>query len=342
MKFLSNYIIEKLSINKNSPLAKTYSIKEFENISDFKGRFECRLEDDKLRLYGGHVMNNMHDKEDFLCGWSYIEYFDKEDGGTGDKSEFIFIVNNAQFDCIDNKSKLKINKEKGYYEAPNWLIEILFKFDIALVFGDEFDTFIICIDDWLKNDVISHNQNNEIKKEMQELEEKLINNHNNISEKLLINKNSNIPKKYSQYDFENIKYFNDVYEKHIKKENITLTFGDIFSGPSEEKSKFLCCYCLMDFEFEKRLFIIVNDNLLEGVMPKREYEDEMENDEMGFCYLPDWLEDIVDEYFYHTGITDKILVTFEDFLDLTTIVTFYDDLKYPLTETGKKNIRKII
>lgn len=341
MKFLSNYIIEKLSINKNSPLAKTYSIKQFENISDFKGRFECRLEDDKLRLYGGHVMNNMGDKQDFLCGWSYIEYFDKEDGEPGDKSEFIFIVNNAQFDCIDNESKLKINKEKGYYEAPNWLIEILFKFDIDLVFGDEFDTFIICIDDWLKNDVISHNQNNEIKKEMQELEEKL-DNHYNISEKLSINKNSNIPKKYSQYDFENIKYFNDVYEKHIKKENITLTFGDVFSGPTEEKSEFLCCYCLMDFEFEKRLFIIVNDNLLEGVLSKEEYEDEMENNELGLCKMPEWLKDVVYKYFYYPSsrITDEIIVTYEDFLDESTIINFYNDLKIPLTAIGKKLLDK--
>lgn len=336
MKFLSNYIIEKLSINRNSSLPETCSIKQFENISDFKERFECKLEDFKLHLYGGHVMTKTHDKQDFLCGWSFIEYFDKEDGGTEDKSEYFFIVNNEQFDCIDKQNKLKINKEKGYYEAPHWLVDISFKFDIDLVFGYDFDTFIICIDDWLERDVISHNQNNKIKRETQELQEKL-NNHYNISEKLSINKNSAIPK---QYGFENITYFSDVYEKHIKKENITLLFGDVFSGPNEEQSEFLCCYCLIDYSYEKRLFILVNDNLLEGVLSKREYEDEKENNEMGFCNIPDWLEDIVDEYFYHKGITDKIIITFEDFLDETTIVTFYDDLKYPLTETGKKLLDK--
>jgi hypothetical protein len=160
-----------------------------------------------------------------------------------------------------------------------------------------------------------------------------------INEKLVLNNKTKIrgARKYTKDDFENIKYFSDVYEKHIKKENIALIFGDAFSGPTEEQSEFLCCYCLIDYgKYDKRLFILVNDNLLEGIMSKREYEDEMENDEMGYCYLPDWLEDIVDENFYHTGINDKILVTFEDFLDLTTIVTFYDDIKYPLTETGKK------
>lgn len=144
------------------------------------------------------------------------------------------------------------------------------------------------------------------------------------------------PHVYTKDDFENIKYFNDVYEKHIKKENITLTFGDVFSGPSEEKSEFLCCYCVI----ETRLFIIVNDNLLEGVMSKREYEDEMENDEMGFCYLPEWLEDAVDACFYYPGVTDEIIITYEDFLDETTIVTFYDDLKLPLTSIGKKLLDK--
>lgn len=337
MKFLSNYIIEKLSINRNSTLPETCSIKQFENISDFKKRFECKLEDYKLSLYGGHVMTKTHDKQDFLCGWSFIEYWDKEDGGTEDKSEYFFIVNNEQFDCIDKQNKLKINEEKGYYEAPHWLVDISFKFDIDLVFGDDFDTFIICIDDWLEDDVISHTQNNKINKEMQELQEKL-NDYHNISEKLLINKNSAIPQKY---DFENIKYFSDVYEKHIKKENITVIFGDVFSGPSEEKSEFLCCYSLIEYdEYDKRLFILVNDNSLEGVMSKREYEEEMRNNEMGFCNIPDWLDDIVDEYFYHTGISDKIIITFEDFLDETTIVTFYDDLKFPLTETGKKLLDK--
>ena len=40
---------------------------------------------------------------------------------------------------------IKFNKEKGYYEAPHWLVDISFKFDIDLVFGYDFDTFIISI-----------------------------------------------------------------------------------------------------------------------------------------------------------------------------------------------------
>ena len=75
-------------------------------------------------------------------------------------------------------------------------------------------------------------------------------------------------------------------------------------------------------------------------MSKREYEDEIRNDEMGFCNIPDWLEDVVDEYFYHTGITHEFIITYERFLDISTIVTFYDDLKIPLTETGKKLLNK--
>ena len=164
-----------------------------------------------------------------------------------------------------------------------------------------------------------------------------------INEKLVLNDKTKIrgARKFTKDDFENIKYFSDVYEKHIKKENITVIFGDVYSGQDEETSEVLCCYSVIDYgNYDKRLFILVNDNLLEGVMSKREYEDEMENNEMGFCYLPNWLDDIVDEYFYHTGISDKILVTFEDFLDESTIVTFYDDLKYPLTETGKKLLDK--
>lgn len=160
-----------------------------------------------------------------------------------------------------------------------------------------------------------------------------------INEKLKVTKKMLKSNVYTKDDFENITHFSDVYEKHIKKENITLTFGDIFSGPNKEMSKFLCCYCVMDFEFEKRLFIIVNDNLLEGVLSRREYEDEMENNEMGFCKIPDWLDDIVNKY---SGfkITDKILVTYEDFLDESTIVSFYDDLKIPLTKVGKKLLNK--
>ena len=72
MKFLSNYIIEKLSINRNSSLPETCSIKQFENISDFKERFNCRLEDDKLHLYGGHVMTKTHDKQDFFM---WMEFY---------------------------------------------------------------------------------------------------------------------------------------------------------------------------------------------------------------------------------------------------------------------------
>ena len=162
-----------------------------------------------------------------------------------------------------------------------------------------------------------------------------------INEKLKITKKMLKSNVYTKDDFENIKYFNDVYEKHIKRENITLTFGDIFSGPTKENSKFLCCYCVIDYgEYDKRLFILVNDNLLEGVMSKREYEDEIRNDEMGFCNLPDWLEDVVDEHFYHTGITHEFIITYERFLDISTIVTFYDDLKIPLTQTGKKLLNK--
>ena len=162
-----------------------------------------------------------------------------------------------------------------------------------------------------------------------------------INEKLKITKKMLKSNVYTKDDFENIKYFNDVYEKHIKMENITLTFGDVFSGQTKEKSKFLCCYCVIDYgKYDKRLFILVNDNLLEGVMSKREYEDEIRNDEMGFCNIPDWLEDVVDEYFYHTGITHEFIITYERFLDISTIVTFYDDLKIPLTETGKKLLNK--
>ena len=162
-----------------------------------------------------------------------------------------------------------------------------------------------------------------------------------INEKLKITKKMLKSNVYTKDDFENIKYFNDVYEKHIKMENITLTFGDVFSGQTKETSKFLCCYCVIDYgKYDKRLFILVNDNLLEGVMSKREYEDEIRNDEMGFCNIPDWLEDVVDEYFYHTGITHEFIITYERFLDISTIVTFYDDLKIPLTKTGKKLLNK--
>lgn len=51
-----------------------------------------------------------------------------------------------------------------------------------------------------------------------------------INEKLKITKKMLKSNVYTKDDFENIKYFNDVYEKHIKMENITLTFGDVFSG----------------------------------------------------------------------------------------------------------------
>jgi len=163
-----------------------------------------------------------------------------------------------------------------------------------------------------------------------------------INEKLKITQKMLKHNVYTKDDFKNITHFNGVYEKYIKKENITLTFGDIFSRPNKEMSKFLCCYCVMDFKFEKRLFIIVNDNLLEGVMSRREYEDEMENDEMGFCKIPDWLDKVVNKFFYIPGskITDKIIITYEDFLDESTIVTFYDDLKIPLTQIGKKLLNK--
>ena len=160
-----------------------------------------------------------------------------------------------------------------------------------------------------------------------------------INEKLVLTNKTKIraPHKTTRDDFENIKYFSDVYEKDIKIANTSVIFGDVYSGPDEETAEVLCCYAVIDYgSYDKRLYILVNDKLLEGVMSKREYEDQMENDEMGFCNLPDWLEDIVDEYFYHTGITDKYIITFADFLDVTTIVAFYDDLKHPLTETGKK------
>ena len=166
-----------------------------------------------------------------------------------------------------------------------------------------------------------------------------------INEKLVLNNKTKIrgARKFTKDDFENIKYFSDVYEKHIKKENITVIFGDVYSGQDEETSEVLCCYSVIDYGgYDKRLFILVNDNLLEGIMSKREYEDEMENDEMGFCKIPDWLDKVVNKFFYIPGskITDKIIITYEDFLDESTIVTFYDDLKIPLTQIGKKLLNK--
>jgi hypothetical protein len=160
-----------------------------------------------------------------------------------------------------------------------------------------------------------------------------------INEKLKITKKMFTPV-YTKDDFENIKYFNDVYEKYFKDEQVTLTFGDVFSGPNEKMSKFLCCYCLIDYDkYEKHLFIIVNDNILEGVLTKSEYVKEKDIYESGFCKVPKWLEKIIHEKFVYSNYS-TFITTFEDFLDNSSIITFYDDLKIPLTNTGKKLLNK--
>ena len=167
-----------------------------------------------------------------------------------------------------------------------------------------------------------------------------------INEKLKITKKMLKHNVYTKDDFENIKYFNDTYGKSFKDEQVTLTFGDVFSGPNEKMSKFLCCYCLIDYDkYEKHLFIIVNDNILEGVLTKLEYEREKENDiyESGFCKVPKWLEEIIHKKFFSSNFSKSIttfITTFEDFLDNSSIITFYDDLKTPITETGKKLLDK--
>lgn len=131
MKKLSNYLIEKLVINKNSKIrnAKMYSEDDFEQIVDWNEDYtEEMFEDLKLNLSGGYLLTESDNDESFLCGWTLVNYWDKMHGGSGKTPVCFLIINEKQFEFFKENDDLKlINNAYGCYAAPDWFYNIVRK-----------------------------------------------------------------------------------------------------------------------------------------------------------------------------------------------------------------------
>ena len=175
MKHLYEYINEKLVLqNKTKIRPVQYNDIEdnFEKISDFKSLIDTKYESEHINFYLGNVLSKQNGKENFLCGWSFIEYWDDWAGGIDAPSEFFYIVNEEQFKFFNETHVLKKNKTNKGYEAPEWMTEILYKLGITDVFSGDFNAFIITVDDFCNNPIIKNCWDHKIEKNIIDLKEK--------------------------------------------------------------------------------------------------------------------------------------------------------------------------
>ena len=67
---------------------------------------------------------------------------------------------------------LNKNEKNGAYEAPEWLIDILYKLNIDAAFSSDFNAFIITVDDFYNNPIIKRCWNHKMAKNITDLKEK--------------------------------------------------------------------------------------------------------------------------------------------------------------------------
>lgn len=174
MKHLHEYILEKLSVDDNDIITNhIYTKQDFLDICDFKSLIDDRYDACHVNFYLGNVLSKQNNEEKLFCGWSFIEYWDEENGGTGDKSEFFYIINEEQFNFLDETHVLRKNKTNGGYKAPEFLIDILINLAIGDVFYDDFDTYIISVDDFCNNPIIKQCWNKKIETNINDLKRKI-------------------------------------------------------------------------------------------------------------------------------------------------------------------------
>lgn len=175
MKHLYEYINEKLVLHNKTKIRPVHynDIEDnFKKICDFKGLIDTNYESEHINFYFGYVLSKPDFIENFLCGWSFIEYWDDWAGGIDAPSEFFYIVNEEQFKFFDETHDLKKNETNGGYEAPEWLTDILYELNIDAAFSSDFNAFIITVDDFCNNKIIKSCWNQKIEKNIIDLKEK--------------------------------------------------------------------------------------------------------------------------------------------------------------------------
>ena len=122
MKNLYEYINEKLVLQNKTKIRPVHynDIEDnFEKISDFKSLIDTKYESEHINFYLGNVLSKRNNKENFLCGWSFIEYWDDWAGGIDAPSEFFYIVNEEQFKFFNETHVLKKNKTNEMASVGN-------------------------------------------------------------------------------------------------------------------------------------------------------------------------------------------------------------------------------